>query len=109
MNMMNQAPQMPQQENPHKELITTLTSINAKINDGEGSSTLKTILAYLKMNKFEDAVAVTDTDFDKLTQYDPTGHFKKFLKKRDLKDKELRLCNKKLPYQLIREHILFQM
>ena len=83
--MMNQAPQMPQQENPHKELITTLTSINAKINDGEGSSTLETILAYLKMNKFEDAVAVTDTDFDKLPQYDPDGTLQKILEEAGLK------------------------
>ncbi len=84
---MNQAPQPSNQGNPHKELIDQLTVINNSVNNGRGSSTLRNIIDALTINNFADAKAITNTDFDKLRQYDDTGEIEALLIKTGLKEK----------------------
>jgi hypothetical protein len=84
---MNHAPQPSNQESQYKELTHQLDQFNSRINDGRGSSTLRLIIDALKRNNFNDAKAITDTDFDKLRQYDDEGSLQKLLEVAGLKDK----------------------
>lgn len=84
---MNQAPQPSNQENKYKELTDQLAQFNSKANDGRGSSTLRLIIDALERNNFNDAKAITGTDFDKLRQYDDDGSLQILLEEVGLKDK----------------------
>lgn len=84
---MNQAPQPSNQENQYKELTDQLAQFNSRINEGRGSSTLRLIIDALGRNNFNDAKAITGTDFDKLRQYDDDGSLQRLLEEVGLKDK----------------------
>ncbi|MEN9551782.1 MAG: hypothetical protein RI935_159 [Candidatus Parcubacteria bacterium] len=84
---MNQAPQPSNQENQYKELTDQLAQFNSRVNEGRGSLTLRLIIDALGRNNFNDAKAITGTDFDKLRQYDDDGSLQKLLEEVGLKDK----------------------
>lgn len=80
MNMnINQSPQPSSQESQYKELVTKLSQFNSTVNNGRGTSTLRLIIDVLERNNFNDAKAVTGTDFDKLRQYDDDGSLQRLL------------------------------
>lgn len=83
---MNQVPQPSNQENQYKELTDQLAQFNSRINQGRGSSTLRLIIDALRRNNFNDAKAITGTDFDKLRQYDDDGSLQRLLEEAGLKD-----------------------
>ena len=83
---MNQIPTLNNPENPHKKVIDQLAQFNNRINNGRGSSTIRLIIDALERNNFNDAKAITGTDFDKLRQYDDDGSLQKLLEETGLKD-----------------------
>lgn len=60
-------------------IANELDILQAKENEGRGISCVKTIVAYLKMGKLEDARTICHTEHDKIVSY-PT--IKNFLKEK---------------------------